>query len=76
MTIGHGVSGILVVTKECARHVHRIDADTADPTCVGGIQLIQAIPGTCESEPGTVGPAPVGPHWNRAFERTKATAEV
>ena len=51
-----------------------------DPTSAGnyaiGIPLVQAIHRTCESVPGILGPAPVGPHWTNALGRTKVLTEV
>jgi 2,4-diaminopentanoate dehydrogenase len=51
-----------------------------DPTSAGnyaiGIPLIQAIPRVCESEPGFLGPAPVGPHWTAARGRSAPSISV
>lgn len=51
-----------------------------DPTSAGnyaiGIPLVQAIPRTCTSTPGLVGPASVGPHWTAAFGRTMVPAQI
>jgi 2,4-diaminopentanoate dehydrogenase len=50
-----------------------------DPTSAGnyaiGIPLVQAITRTCESTPGIVGPAPVGPHWTAARGRSATATE-
>jgi 4-hydroxy-tetrahydrodipicolinate reductase len=51
-----------------------------DPTSAGnyaiGIPLIQAIPRVCESEPGILGPPPVGPHWTAALGRSAASSSA
>lgn len=51
-----------------------------DPTSAGnyaiGIPLVQAIIRTCESKPGILGPAPVGPHWTAALGRSEAAGAV
>jgi hypothetical protein len=51
-----------------------------DPTSAGnyaiGIPLVQAITRTCQSKPGIVGPAAVGPHWTAALGRSEAAGRV
>jgi len=51
-----------------------------DPTSAGnyaiGIPLVQAITRTCESKPGILGPAAVGPHWTAALGRSEAAGAV